>query len=85
MAGRLTKMVLPGIAMRIKMQQRQLSMLCPGSAQQRQRHRMIAAQKDAMVPGHQHRSLRLDLLTHGRQRRGIGQTHIECIAQIVDG
>ncbi|MCY1548626.1 hypothetical protein D9M68_847490 [compost metagenome] len=53
-----------------------------GRAQQRERHRMVSAQKHTMVPRHQRSGLRLDVAAHLGQWRSVGQAHVERVAQV---
>ena len=74
MARRFAKMVLPGVAVGVKVQQPDGAVAGVGGAQQRQGDGVVAAQKHAMVLRHQRRGSRLDRVPQHRQRRGIGQT-----------
>ena len=71
--------------MRIKMHQTQrLSEPGFGHSQERQGHRMIAAQKHTVVPIHQQRGLALDGFAHHRQGRGVGQNHVQRITHVLN-
>jgi len=79
-------MVPPGVAMGVEMhagQRLATAVLGFRGAQQREGDRMVATEEHAVVPRHQRGGLGLDVAAHLGQRRGIGQAHVQRIAQVV--
>ena len=83
-AAGFAEMVFPGVAMRVEIHQGQRAMALLRRTQQRQRDRMVAAQKHHVVTRHQGSRLPLDMAAHLGQRRSVGEAHVACIAKLAE-
>ena len=84
-----TKVVDPGVAVGVEVQQGQrliiaeLTLALTCRTQQRQGDGVIPSQKNGVVLLHQLQSLCLDVRPHLSQAQGVGQAHVTCIAHMV--